>query len=194
MNVKEAVTAIKALNEFFKTPEGQMLQNNLLANTDTMHDKAVHMLGKEAGEKVKGGQLGLLRNIAGITPGNIALQAAGAFVPEALRAGGNIAMNNANALATALLQGQQTEGQRRAHGRNLIDEARGNVATARQRNAQNVKAGLDAVANTVEKTLGAYNGMNNAARSMAMGEALGRPMGGLFWNYLTQTNKRMVGK
>lgn len=194
MNIKEAVAAIKALNEFFKTPEGQTLQNELLVNTDTAHDKAVQMLGKEAGEKVKGGQLGLLRNIAGITPGNIALQAVGAAVPEALRAGGNMAINSANALATALLQGQQTEGQRRTHGRNLIDEARGNVVAARQRRAQNVKTGLDAVANTVDKTLGVYNNMNNTARSMAMGEALGRPIGGLFWNYLTQTNRRMAGK
>lgn len=131
----------------------------------------------------------MLRRVSGVTPQQLLIKAGLAAGADTLRAIGDTRVNNANALATALLSRNQTEQQRTANGINPADLARQNWATHRMRDAQNIKRVLDIPAKAIDAAAGAYNYGTGMAGMLAANQALGQRMPGLFYSAATQAMK-----
>lgn len=115
------------------------------------------------------------------TPGKMALKAAVAGVSNGVRAAGNIAENNGNRLATALLARHEGSGRQDAlYGQSARDRASGALAQERMRKGTNIKHGIDAIANTIDAALGTYNAQDLMAKQLAYTGTGGRVPSALY--------------
>lgn len=102
------------------------------------------------------------------TPGKMALKAAVAGVSNGVRAAGNIAENNGNRLAAALLARHEgSDRQDALYGQSARDKASGALAQERMRKGTNIKHGTDAIASTIDAALGTYNAQDLMAKQLA---------------------------
>lgn len=132
----------------------------------------------------------MLRRVSGLSPAEFAIRAAFAGASNGIRAWGDTRVNNANALAQALLSRNQTDEQTRAHGKNYADLARINYATHRTRDAANKKRLAEIPASMIDAAANVYNYGTGIAGMMAANQALGgNHLPGLFWANATQTMK-----
>ena len=124
---------------------------------------------------------GPVGNLAIDTPGKMALKAAVAGVSNGVRAAGNIAENNGNRLAAALLARHEGSGRQDAlYGQSARDKASGALAQERMRKGTNIKYGTDAIANTIDTALGTYNAQDLMAKQLAYTGTGGRVPSALY--------------
>lgn len=115
------------------------------------------------------------------TPGKMALKAAVAGVSNGAHAAGNIAENNGNRLAAALLARHEGSGRQDAlYGQSARDKASGALAQERMRKGTNIKHGTDAIASTIDTALGAYNAQDLMAKQLAYTGTGGRVPSALY--------------
>lgn len=115
------------------------------------------------------------------TPGKMALKAAVAGVSNGVRAAGNIAENNGNRLAAALLARHEgSDRQDALYGQSARDKASGALAQERMRKGTNIKHGTDAIASTIDAALGAYNAQDLMAKQLAYTGTGGRVPSALY--------------
>lgn len=115
------------------------------------------------------------------TPGKMALKAAVAGVSNGVRAAGNIAENNGNRLAAALLARHEGSARQDAlYGQSARDKASGALAQERMRKGTNIKHGTDAIASTIDAALGAYNAQDLMAKQLAYTGTGGRVPSALY--------------
>ena len=115
------------------------------------------------------------------TPGKMALKAAVAGVSNGVRAAGNIAENNGNRLAAALLARHEgSDRQDALYGQSARDKASGALAQERIRKGTNIRHGTDAIANTIDTALGAYNAQDLMAKQLAYTGTGGRVPSALY--------------
>ena len=115
------------------------------------------------------------------TPGKMALKAAVAGVSNGVRAAGNIAENNGNRLAAALLARHEGSARQDAlYGQSARDKASGALAQERMRKGTNIRHGTDAIANTIDTALSAYNAQDLMAKQLAYTGTGGRVPSALY--------------
>ena len=115
------------------------------------------------------------------SPGKMALKAAVTGVSNGVRATGNIAENNGNRLAAALLARHEGSGRQDAlYGQSARDKASGALAQERMRKGTNIKYGTEAIANTIDAALGAYNAQDLMAKQLAYTGTGGRVPSALY--------------
>lgn len=114
-------------------------------------------------------------------PGKMALKAAVAGMSNGVRATGNIAENNGNRLAAALLARHEGSGRQDAlYGQSARDKASGALAQERMRKGTNIRHGTDAIANTIDTALSAYNAQDLMAKQLAYTGTGGRVPSALY--------------
>ena len=102
------------------------------------------------------------------TPLKRSLKAAVAGMSNGVRATGYIAENNGNRLAAALLARHEGSGRQDAlYGQSARDKASSALAQERMRKGTNIRHGTDAIANTIDGALGAYNAQDLMAKQLA---------------------------
>lgn len=132
----------------------------------------------------------MLRRVSGVTPQQLLIKAGLAAGSDAIRTWGDTRVNNANALAQALLSRNQTEAQTNAWGKNYADLARQNYAIHRTRDAANKKRIAEVPAKAIDAAAGAYNYGTGMAGMIAANQALGgNHLPGLFYAHMTQAMK-----
>ena len=115
------------------------------------------------------------------TPGKMALKAAVAGVSNGVRAAGNIAENNGNRLAAALLARHEgSDRQDALYGQSARDKASSALAQERMRKGTNIRHGTDAIANTIDTALSAYNAQDLMAKQLAYTGTGGRVPSALY--------------
>lgn len=115
------------------------------------------------------------------TPGKMALKAAVAGVSNGVRAAGNIAENNGNRLAAALLARHEgSDRQDALYGQSARDKASGALAQERMRKGANIRHGTDAIANTIDTALSTYNAQDLMAKQLAYTGTGGRVPSALY--------------
>lgn len=115
------------------------------------------------------------------SPGKMALKAAVAGVSNGVRAAGNIAENNGNRLAAALLARHEGSNRQDAlYGQSARDKASGALAQERMRKGTNIRHGTDAIANTIDTALSAYNAQDLMAKQLAYTGTGGRVPSALY--------------
>lgn len=126
--------------------------------------------------------MAMIRNIMVDSPQKLALKTLASAVGEGFNAAGDIAANNGNRLAAAVLAASRnnTDTQDAKYGKTLEDKASEAWAQNRIRKGENLGRGLHAVGNVINKALGTYNIQDDTAKSMQAGRMMGGTPGTLY--------------
>lgn len=124
----------------------------------------------------------MIRNIMVDSPQKLALKTLVSGLGEGFNAAGDIAANNGNRLAAAILTGRRSgsDAQEARFGKSLGDKSREAWAQNRIRKSENLGRGLHAVGNVLNKALGTYNIQDDTAKSMQAGRMMGGTPGTLY--------------
>lgn len=132
-------------------------------------------------------------NIMKMDPKKAAIYAALKIASNVARASGEIAENNSNRLAAAILAASRTNNskQNELYGPSKIENAADAWGNEKQRRGTNAKIISKAVADTVDGLLGEYRAEDLAARQRSMA-ALDAELNlpGNYWQAASQLNKR----
>jgi hypothetical protein len=148
-----------------KTGQGKGKVRPTVDMSDTDVQKNFH----ETSDAVKNIMLG--------TPHERVLKGLGTAAVEGLDAAGDIAENNSNRLAAALMAGHRVNSNRQTeiYGPSITESAYENAAQNEMRRGTNTKRVLSGMANIVDKLLGSYE----QARSMGATTAVGNTFGNI---------------
>lgn len=126
------------------------------------------------------------------SPEEMAIKAGIRAVSNGTRAAGNIAQNNGNRLASAILSAMRdhTPEQDSRYGYSQQDSALGAYAQNRIRRGENTKAITDAVSNTIDSTLGDYNAQERQVRALQGSQMFGH-MPAAYWDNEARNTSNM---
>lgn len=124
----------------------------------------------------------MIRSIMVDSPQKLALKTLVSAAGEGFNAAGDMAANNSNRLAAAILAGRRSgsDAQEARFGKSLGDKSREAWAQNRIRKGENLGRGLHAVGNVLNKALGTYNIQDDTAKSMQAGRMMGGTPGTLY--------------
>jgi hypothetical protein len=115
---------------------------------------------------------GRIRNVMVDSPGKLALKFGAAALGEGLDAAGDIAINNGNRLAQAILAARRsgTDEHDAIYGKNAHDRVTDAWAQNRIRKGENLGRGLKAAGNVTKQALGMYNMQDQISKGMEAGQ------------------------
>lgn len=115
---------------------------------------------------------GRIRDVMVDSPGKMALKFGAAALGEGLDAAGDIAINNGNRLAQAILAARRsgTDEHDAIYGKNAHDKVTDAWAQNRIRRSENLGRGLKAAGNVTKQALGMYNMQDQISKGMEAGQ------------------------
>lgn len=131
-----------------------------------------------------------IRSIMIGSPVDYLIRGAGAAASETANFIGNKAVNDANQLAAAILEGNRVNSARQneIYGPSKLEQAHHKTASEMVRRGNNVKFATDAIGNFIDKTFGNYIKQDDSARAMQAAAYLNAP--GSLYNYLNGMQSR----
>ena len=145
----------------------------------------------DAQKSLRDKKMGDISTVMMGSPTEWALKAAAVLAGEGLKAGGQMALNNANRMAQAILEGKRmnSDKQNATYGPALHDKANAAWAQNRLRQGENLNAGLSAAGNSIEKLLGMYNMADSASKGMQASTIMGSTPSSMY-QWLSSQNAR----
>lgn len=137
-----------------------------------------------------------IRKIASLNPKNLLIRAGVAAATEGLNTAADIAENNGNRLAAALMAAARTNStkQNEIYGPSVREKYAEASANEKLRRAGNTSRILKGVSNVADKVFGMYNTADTMGRTMAAGAMGGHQMPATVWDFMGRNVTANKGK